>query len=357
MSDRRRWVLRVVGFLLLLTLADVTGSWLRISFWTPFENDPGLNVYVYQRERRAADILFLGSSKINTAIIPAVVEGELLTELGQRFTTFCLGQPGSSTLTSWLVLKAVAGSNGDPRVVVLELSPSSLNAHHGDIPRALRYYCSLSDLVWAMPWTTSWSRLVAAPGGAIRGRATGALYATRGLYWSAVSSRLATIARKRGAQFRQNGSWQHKRLSDLTDDQLRSLVRDARAWGMQQYYGQFDIGGAPEAAFRSICRFTKERGIRLIVLDPPVASPYRREASTVDEMLTYRRYLDGTTSTWDLEWVDIDADLLGLTDADFLNLTHLHPDGAEKYSRHLARTVLAPLLASPASESDGAPTG
>ena len=41
----------------------------------------------------------------------------------------------------------------------------------------------------------------------------------------------------------------------------------------------------------------------------------------------------------------IDPAALGLTDADFLNLTHLNWDGAAKLSRHLARTVLPGLLA------------
>jgi hypothetical protein len=356
MASTRTWLARIVGFLLVIVLSDAASSWLRISYWTPFANDRALAIYVYQRQRVAADILFLGTSKINAAVIPAVIEDELLERLGRPVTAFCLGQPGTSAFTSWQVLRDVVSSNGSPSVVVLELSPASLNANHGHIPRDLSSYCLLGDLVEATPWINSWERLVAASGGAFRGVTTCTLSSTRAIYWGSVQPRLETFARKHGAQFGPRRR-QQQRLSDLSEEQQRQTMRNALPWGRHEYMDRYEIGGAPEAAFRSICRLTRDRGIRLVVLDPPVADRYGRRIATPEESREFRDYLDRAAQTWSFERVELDSAALGLTDADFLNLTHLNWDGAATLSRHLARTVLPGLLApaatAPAIEESG----
>jgi hypothetical protein len=353
MTSTRTWLLRIAGFLLVIVLSDVGSRWLRISYWTPFANDRALAIHVYQRQRVPADILFLGTSKINTAVIPAVIESELSERLGRPVTAFCLGQPGTSAFTSWQVLRDVVASNGSPAVVVLELSPASLNANHGHVPRDLRSYCSLGDLVEAAPWIDSGKRLVAASGGAFRGLSTCTLFATRALYWDSVQPRIEKLARKRGAQFGPR-RWQQRRLSDLTEEQQQELMRDALPWGRHEYMDQYEIGGAPEAAFRSICRLTRDRGIPLVVLDPPVADRYGRRIATPGESSEFRSYLDRAAQTCSFERIELDPASLGLTDADFLDLTHLNWDGAATLSRHLARTVLPGLLA-PAAPAPGHP--
>lgn len=343
MASTRTWLLRIVGFLLVIVLSDAASNWLRISHWTPSADDRELAIYVYQRQRVAADILFLGTSKINAAVIPAVIESELSASLGRPVTTFCLGQPGTSAFTSWQVLRDVVSSNGSPSVVVLELSPASLNANHGHIPRDLSSYCSLLDLAGAARWIDSRERLVAASGGAFRGLTTCALSATRVFYWESARPRVEELARKRGAQFGPRRRHQ-QRLSDLTEEQQQQLMRDALPWGRHEYMDRYEIGGAPEAAFRSICRLTRDRGIPLVVLDPPVADRYGRRIATPHELREFRSYLDRAAQSWSFERVELDPAALGLTDADFLNLTHLNWDGAATLSRHLARTVLPGLI-------------
>jgi hypothetical protein len=343
MTSTRTWLLRIAGFLLVIVLSDAASNWLRISYWTPSADDRALAIYVYQQQRVPADILFLGTSKINAAVIPSIIEGELSERLGRPVTTFCLGQPGTNAFTSWQVLRDVVSSNGSPSVVVLELSPASLNANHGHIPRDLSSYCSLLDLARAAPWIDSPERVVAATGGAFRGLTTCGLSATRAFYWESVRPRVEALARKRGAQFGPRRRHQ-QRLSDLTEEQQRQLLRDALPWGRREYMDRYQIGGAPEAAFRSICRLTRDRGIPLVVLDPPVADRYGRRIATPDESREFRSYLDRAAQTGTFERVALDPAALGLTDADFLNLTHLNWDGAAKLSRHLARTVLPGLI-------------
>lgn len=356
MTSTRRWLLRIAGFLLVMVLFDAASNWLRISYWTPSANARALAIYVYQRQRVASDILFLGTSKINTAVIPAVIEGELSKSLGRPVTAFCLGQPGTSAFTSWQVLRDVVTSNGSPAVVVLELSPASLNANHGHVPRDLRSYCSLLDLVEAAPWINSSERLVAASRGAFRGFTTSVLFATRGLYRDVVRAQVAALERKHGAQFGPR-RWPQRRLSDLTEEQHGQLLRDGVPWGRHEYMDRYEIGGAPEAAFRSICRLTRDRGIPLVVLDPPVAESYRLQIATPDEYRAFRSYLDDAAKYCAFERVELDPAFLGLTESDFLDLTHLNWDGAATLSRHLARTVLPGLLAptapAPAIEESG----
>lgn len=355
MASTRTWLLRIVGFLLAIVLSDAASHWLRIGYWTPFANDRALAIHVYQLQRVPADILFLGTSKINAAVIPAVIESELSATLGRPVTAFCLGQPGTNAFTSWQVLRDVVSSNGSPSVVVLELSPASLNANHGHIPRDLSSYCSLVDLVEAAPWINSPERLVATTGGAFRGLTTCTLSATRVFYWESVRPRVEALARKHGAQFGPRRR-QQQRLSDLSEEQQRQAMRNALPWGRHEYMDRYEIGGAPEAAFRSICRLTRDRGIRLVVLDPPVADRYGRRIATPDESREFRAHLDRAAQDWSFERVELNPASLGLSDADFLNLTHLNWDGAATVSRHLARTVLLRLLA-PAAIARSWPSG
>jgi hypothetical protein len=172
-------------------------------------------------------------------------------------------------------------------------------------------------------------------------------------YWESVRPRVEALARKHGAQFGPRRQ-QQQRLSDLSEEQQRQLMRNALPWGRHEYMDRYEIGGAPEAAFRSICRLTRDRGIRLVVLDPPVADRYGRRIATPDESREFRAYLDHAAQTCSFERVELDPAALGLTDADFLNLTHLNWDGAAMLSRHLARTVLLRLLA-PAAPAPGHP--
>ena len=357
MTHRRRWALRVAGFLLVLVVADAAARWLRIEYWTPFENDRALAVYVYQQQREAADVLFLGTSRINAAVIPSIVEEELIAQLGQPHSTFVLGQPGSSTLTSWLVLRNVVASNGSPRLVVLELSPGSLNAHHRDTSHALRSYATLHDLVWAAPRLRSWGDLVGASGGAFRGIASGTLFALRATYRDSVEPKVRAYARKQGAQYPRVQRWQHRRLADLTDAQRRTLLSGGVGWARYQYLSRYEIGGVAEAAFRAICRLARAHGFQLIVVDPPVAADYRDRATTPEERRQFRSYLDRVARDNAALLPRLDVESLELTDADFLNLTHLHPDGAARYSRLIARSALAPLLAPSSGESQARTAG
>ena len=357
MTHRRRWALRVAGFLLVLVVADAAARWLRIGYWTPFENDRGLAVYIYQRQRSAADILFLGTSRINTAIIPAIVERDLLATLGRPYTTFVLGQPGSSALTSWLVLRNVVASNGSPQVVVLELSPGALNAHHRDTPHALSSYASLPDLLWATPKLRSWSDLVGASDGAFRGLTSATLFTLRSTYRQSVEPKLRTLDGQQGAQYAPAPPWRHRRLSDLSDPQRRKLLDDAVRWARHQYVASYQIGGAPEAAFRAICRLARDRGFPLIVVDPPVAEDYRDRATTLEERRQFRSYLDRAVRDSRVLLPELDVESLALTDADLLNLTHLHPEGAARYSRLLAQAALVPALAASPGESPESASG
>jgi len=344
MNSTRRWLLRIVGLLAVLVVADISAGVLRITYWTPFENHHALRIFAYQHEMPRADILFLGTSRIRTAVMPAVIEKALSSRLGRDVSTYCLGQDSSTAYTSWLVLDDAVAAHGPPEMIVLEVFPASLNSNHHHVARDLRYYSSISEIVRAARWIDSRDRLSAAAGGSFRGFSSLVLYGSRWLYARDFESDLARHRRRKGAQFPRTITRQHRRLSDLDANQRHALLDDAVPYARKHYMGHFEVGGAPEAGFRAIIDLARTRGIPLVLVDPPVIPDYREAVCSPEENAEYRETLDRALRDPRPSLVEADLSGLELTEDDFLDLTHLNPWGASKFSRYVAREILLPVM-------------
>lgn len=339
-----RWLLRIAGFLAVLVIADMAAGFLRISYWTPFENRNALRIFAHQQEDFRAEVLFLGSSRIRTAVMPAVVEKSLSSGLGRNINTYCLGQNGATAYTSWLVLDDVVAVHGPPDLIVLELSPGSVNAHNHSVTGDLRYYSSIPEIAVAAGWIDNRERLSAAAAGCFRGFSSLLLFGTRPLYVDDFEEVVARHIRRRGAQFPPGGSDHRHRLSDLDERQRRNLLAHAAAYSRQHYVDRYEIGGAPGAGLQAIVTFARDRDIPLVLVDLPAAPGYAEAVSTPRDIDLFRDTLDGVLADPQLQVVEAGLRGLELTDEDFLDLTHLHPDGARKISRYLATSTLLPLM-------------
>jgi len=344
MSTKHPWLFRIVGFLGVLVVADVTSGTLLLRYWTPFENPHGLRIFAYQHEMPRADVLILGTSKIRTAIMPDLIDETLSAGLRKPVSSYCLGQNASNAFTSWLVLKDAVAAHGPPEMIVLELSPGSLNANNRDVARDLRYYSSIAEIVTATRWIDSRDRLFAAAGGWFQGASSLALYGSRWLYRQDFENDLGRYRDRKGAQYPATASRRRRRLSDLGEERRRALLDEAVPYARDQFLAQYEAGGAPNAGFQAIVEFTGTRGIPLVLVDPPVRPEYRLAVIEPDEMLEFRRTIEHALLDPRSQVVEADLSGLELTADDFHDLTHLHPDGARKLSRHLAEEILLPLL-------------
>jgi hypothetical protein len=340
----RRWILRIVGFLVALVVGDLAAGMIRVNYWTPFQNPQALRIFTYQRRMPPADILFLGSSRVRALVMPETIEGMVSSRLARDVRTYCLGQNGGNVHTSRLILDDAIASHGRPDIIVLEVSPGAFNRNHANVVNDLRFYSSIVDIVGAVRWIDRPERVSAAAAGSFRGISSLALFGSRWLYPGQFEAELSKYMRRRGAQFPPLPHKRHRRLSDHDPAARSALLETAVADARANYMRDYSVGGAPEAGFWAIVHSAAADGIPLVLMDPPVWPDYRSGICSADEHAAYREVIELARRQSHPPVVEADFDGLHLTADDFLDITHLRPNGSIKASRHLTNEVLLPLL-------------
>lgn len=325
-------------------IADLAVGLLGIAYWTPFDNPTALRIFAYQHEMPRADILFVGTSKIRAAVMPAMIERALSSALGRDICTYCLGQNGGTTYTSWLVLDDMVATHGPPELIVLEVSPGTLNANNRRVARDLRYFSSIGEILGAARWINTSERLKAAAGGCFRGPKNLLLFGMRWLYPGEFDLELERYKRRKGAEFPGQIPPRFGKLTDLDAERRNARLKKGIAFARERYMERYTVGGAPEAGLRAIFGLARTHGIPIVLFDPPVVSDYGEAVSTPEEIAQYRGALDRVLA--DMQAPAIEADLSGLElkEEDFQDLTHLNPVGAGKASRLLVESVLVPVM-------------
>ncbi len=191
MRSGRQWLLRIVGILVVLVIGDMSAGVLRVSYWSPLDKNQVLRIFSYLHDMPRADILFLGTSRARAAIIPAEIEDTLSSGLGRQISAYCLAQNGSNANTDRLILADAVRVHGPPELIVIELSPGSLNSNHENVARDLGFYSSISEIAGAARWINTSDRLSAAAGGCFRGISSMAMYGLRFLYADSIQETLA----------------------------------------------------------------------------------------------------------------------------------------------------------------------
>lgn len=336
----RPWLLRFGGFLGLVLVAHVAAQWMTLGYWQPLIHNQTMKIHLYQQDGLAPDLLFLGTSKTNRAVIPVMVERGLAT-------AFCLGQPGMSMQAQAMVLRDVLETNPDPRLVVLEVTPGALNANHGCFNDVLRFYASPGDLVRTHARLRSAARWRAAGQGLFRGMTSLYLRAWSRVLHGGQDRQLASIRRLKGGHFGPTLPKAIQRLSEMAVEDQQDLIRSMRVKGRRMYMRNFTIGGEPAEGLEEIIRLTRIRGIGLVLFNPPVTEDYRCALYRSDEYERYAGYVEKICRRERIPFIDLDDGRLDLTTADFRDFGHLNAAGAVKVSRLLTGEVLGPLLASP----------
>lgn len=337
------WTLRIVGFLAVIAIVGGLSQAVGLKYWMPRINDRSLNVYLYQRENIAPDVLIVGSSKALRGLIPAVIDGELAAHLGRRVTSFSVAQLNASCFASSMVLRDVLASNASPKIIIYEASPGALNANSENIPDALRYYASFPDVIRSAPWLTSGDRMNAAVTGCFRGFANLAFYAHHRAFPHGLTAGLEKLLRRQGRMYGTTAS-SNVRLSELSLEHRRGIIHGIRSRFWVRHMDSFRIGGAAEAGFHRSCRLAEAHGIPLIVFNPPVTDVYRQLIFSDAISEEYHQFMTRVEQTEGLDFHDLDSGVIPLTEDDFMDFGHLNNDGARKLSTFVATEILAPIL-------------
>jgi hypothetical protein len=344
MRRSHNWILRIIGFVGVILLVNALSYQLGLKYWMPRTNGRTLNVYVYQRHGIQTDVLSVGSSRILRALTPVGVEDELSGALGRPVTAYNVGPLGTRVIANSLVLKDVLASNAAPRIVVFEVSVGALHSNRRGLQDALKYYASLGDLAGSTSrWITSPGCAAAAAAGSFRGFSNLFLYGHHLLFPHGLNRGLEEILQREGGVYGA-GEPPGGRLSDMTlaarQKKINYVQSQRRSWETRTG----EIGGAPKQAFLRICRLVRESDAKLIVVNPPVTREFREQGYPEFLKQEYARYLMQAAGTEGFEYRDLDAEVMDLTEDDFLDFGHLNEAGSRKVSTYTAREVLLPIL-------------
>jgi len=336
--------MRVAGFLALIVLADLCSLSLGLKYWMPRRNGKTLNVFVYQQRHVAADVLFVGSSRMLRAATPQVVAAELDKALGRRCVVFNVGQLGTRLFANALLLRDILASNLAPDVVVVEVSVGALDPNHGDVADGLMYYSSLTDILRSVKWIRSPKCAASAAAGAFRGFANLVLYGHHILFPHGLARGLDRIFARGGGVYGPDAP-DGGALRLLPPEKRREKLAFIRSQGRFWTRHPVRFGGAALASFDAIRREVANAGARLVVVNPPVTRTLREEGYPSSLRTAYERYLRQRASAEGFVYRNLDTEITDLTDDDFMDFGHVNAAGSRKVSRYLARRVLAPLLA------------
>lgn len=116
----------------------------------------------------------------------------------------------------------------------------------------------------------------------------------------------------------QNGviEWGRKGLTEL---------REGDGWGLNPL-------------FEGLIEELDARGVRVILVELPMNSEYRRAISHVALGLEYRSWLRRRLAARNVRWIDM-SDPAWVVDADFPDDSHITPAGARRFSEDLARPL------------------
>lgn len=336
---------------ILLLCGNPVADMLGLKYWQPIIRKPVVRVFAYQNVGVPADVVFFGSSRSQSALWPTKTEDELRSSTGTEISTFSLAQPGVNLLAAEWIFNDVISSDDPPTLVLLEVTPSSVNANR-EFYWDMEWYGSTSDLATVALHLRSTGRILSATRGMLRG-------------WSSVASWILHAPSSQEAQNTIHRILENRGRGETTSHSLLDLTPERRARNLvAQRQSQrtnvlknYSVGGVPVTALNKIIDRCERIGCRVAMYNPPVHESFLDlfHDGVSDE---FGDFLSGIRERHGIHFYDFSTEeslvRLGLSDADFRDFSHLNEAGSEKFSRALARDVLTIELGHRAAYCPGA---
>ena len=285
------------------------------------------------------DIVVTGDSRTFHAVVPSVMSQTLHELTGGTYTTFNFASPAATTPVFLMAAHEAARRKDKPRVFVIGLSPVLMS--FGDTLEV----ANVSPLVtWSnvpvLVRTTFWSSPEEA--------AASVAYASSRLLSQRADVLLGvrdlTLTGPAVEAFEENRGW----ISQ--GGPVPAEVQDTRARGRAAAYGALmdkSTGKKPrplaarflEAAVRDL----QNAGIHAVIMGTPQARQLDVNHDAAHTYFEYLAMVNDISRRTGAPFADLN-DFPGLENLDFTDGDHLTEGGAIKLTRHLATTVIAPLL-------------
>lgn len=313
-------------------------------------NHAAEKILLYQ-DQPAPDILFLGSSRVENGLDPAIIEQTIAEQTGVRPRALNLGMPNSSLQLSYLVLKNIIQNNKKPSVIVYGLAELELDNPAPDD----NYYKEI----------------------------------TTNIPNSEVLFRPDDLGRYGGNQLEQQANFMFGQLVPLFRDQkliLKALniqfnseninhanyERDAavpsngflainqtlshpetetNAGIYKEQLPAFQPSNTDLGFLRDFLKLAKDRGIKVVLVNMPVSAVHQAFWNDDARLKAYRDTVQNLARENEVPLLDVYRDDELLAPESFYDTNHLNSQGATILSQKLARDYLKDYFKLPANIS------
>lgn len=293
---------------------------------------------IYSDDRRGADILGLGDSRMGCAFNPQVVERVVREETGRELRVWNGALPGAGPVAHLAWVRRALAHRRPPGMVILSISPYMFSSRVtrapqkealptiyrlGDVPSLVRAGASAEDILTGV--TGAWL-----PPFRVRPRLVELFTKFNGLQPAAT----------RGEQ----GFEDHPSVPlDMQRSRAAGRVTGYRPELLRRSAG---FGNDSQGYFVECLRLLREAGVRTLVLDSLSASQMDEVMGEDSIYPEHIRWVREQTARFGATFVDAHRPPSN-SDEDFTDVDHVGTPGSVRFSNWLAHTAIVPALGGP----------
>ena len=311
-----------------------------------YEVDNARESFVKMDAYRAPDLALLGSSRADVGLKNDVFKGRRALGV-EAAAVYNLGVAHGGVL-SWMFARNTV-LRQPPKAAILGTSMFELNGSYQDPGVALlrpRDYLAYCRLRFGLEQTWQWAVSQADLGLDRTWRLYRYRKALELLAYDAVGR---LVPRLRANAFTLTQRQKEKRKQALAAvDGWRSIYLDTNLEDLKKEPGfraryknleNFHVGAVNKALYEQVVDGLLERGVKVALAHIPVSKTMHEASYTPAMWAEYTGYLEELARSRGIPFILLSREDCGLTDADFSDLDHLTPAGAEKFSRRLLREL------------------
>lgn len=326
-----------------ILLANPVADALGLKYWA--EGWGPRKLHALQGSDLRPEVLMLGSSRLDAALVAGRLEREVGAALGRPVVAYNAAQAATGASEPAWILRDLIASNGCPAVVVLDVHVEGFSAESERLLRSLEVYTSLADLPAALPYVLfDPARLDALLGSPMRGFGNLA----RALAAPPTSQREARHARafvaRRGAKYWPDPVGEPPRsLAERSRDEIAREARGRRRFLLVEHHlDRFRLGGLPARNLERLADLAAGCGARLILVKLPTRYSMARWGFA-DEEAAADAFVAGFAARRGAVVLDLARTLEPLADEDFFDLSHLSFRGAVKATAAVGPAIVEAL--------------
>lgn len=294
---------------------------------------------LYAALEAAPDVLYMGSSRIWTGLIPSRISQRLAAE-DIDVEGFNFGASATTPVVHWAFLRDRVLPRWRPRLIILEVAAREFNANNGRNEKPFTYLTKKGDVI---PF------LLAGPT-AVEAKAL--VFSNIFMSSRRFSDVRAWIQGKTDPEPEPGGT--EPVTIQHPDGWLEYAWTPPVSWGDKKAYWRrvyreevlvdYEIRGAPDLAFRRFLELAAENGIPVKLLNMPVTAE-QMEFFTRGEYDAYIDYITRTADDFGVEFIDYNTPEKRAPLEWYHDTHHLNTRGAEGFSDIVADDVVGPFFA------------